>query len=165
MSENKSNNNRPLGFLLSPVVLLRLSSILLVFLMLGHMSAYPWATHGLQETQLVNSMKSLQFVFWGVGSSYWNLYLGWALWMGVSLTTLAVILWLLADLARVAPRRVGFIAAAIAATCVIGAYLSLRYWYFPPFHFYTAICAMLLTVAVQLLRQQAMFPDGKTGRL
>ena len=165
MPENKSNNNRRLGFLLSPVVLLRVSSILLVLLMVGHMSAYPWATHGLQETQLVNSMKSLQFVFWGAGSSYWSLYFGWALWMGVSLTTLAIILWLLADLARVAPRRVGVIAGVIAASCVIGAYLSLRFFYFPPFLFYTVICVMLLTVAVQLLRQQTMFADGKTEKL
>ena len=165
MPENKSNNNRRLGFLLSPVVLLRVSSIRLVLLMVGHMSAYPWATHGLQETQLVNSMKSLQFVFWGAGSSYWNLYFGWALWMGVSLTTLAIILWLLADLARVAPRRVGVIAGVIAASCVIGAYLSLRFFYFPPFLFYTVICVMLLTVAVQLLRQQTMFADGKTEKL
>jgi hypothetical protein len=165
MSENKSNNKRLLGFLLSPVVLLRLSSILVVLLMVGHMSAYPWSTHGLQETQLVDSMKTLQFEFMGEHSSYWSLYFGWGLWMGVSLLTLAIILWLLADLARVAPRRVGVIAGVIAASCVIGAYLSLRFFYIPPFLFYSAISVMLLTVAVQLLRQQTMFSDGKTEKL
>lgn len=161
MSENKSNNKRLLGFLLSPVVLLRLSSILVVLLMVGHMSAYPWSTHGLQETQLVDSMKTLQFEFMGEHSSYWSLYFGWGLWMGISLLTLAIILWLLADLARVAPRRVGVIAGVIAASCVIGAYLSLRFFYIPPFLFYSAISVMLLTVAVQLLRQQAMFSMEK----
>jgi hypothetical protein len=165
MSENKSNNKRLLGFLLSPVVLLRLSSILVVLLMVGHMSAYPWSTHGLQETQLVDSMKTLQFEFMGEHSSYWSLYFGWGLWMGISLLTLAIILWLLADLARVAPRRVGVIAGVIAASCVIGAYLSLRFFYIPPFLFYSAISVMLLTVAVQLLRQQTMFSDGKTEKL
>ena len=159
MPENKSNNNRRLGFLLSPVVLLRVSSILFVLLMAGHMSAYPWATHGLQETHLVDSMKTLQFEFLGEHSSYWSLYFGWGLWTGASLLTLAIIVWLLADLARVAPRRVGVIAVVIAASCVIGAYLSLRYWYFPPFVFYSVICAMLLTVAVQLLTRDELLPS------
>ncbi|HEX4023052.1 MAG TPA: hypothetical protein VHX63_18050 [Acidobacteriaceae bacterium] len=165
MSENKSINNRPLAFLLSPVVLLRLSSILLVLLMVGHMSAYPWSTHGLQETQLVDSMKSLQFVFMGEHSSYWSLYFGWGLWMGVSLLTLAIILWFLPDLARLAPRPVGVITGVISASCLIGAYLSLRFFYMPPFLFYLVICVCLLTVAVQLLRQQTMFADGKTEKL
>jgi hypothetical protein len=115
MSEDKSNNKRLLGFLVSPFVLLRLSSILFVLLMAGHMSAYPWATHGLQETQLVDSMKSLQFVFMGERSSYWSLYFGWGLWMGVSLLTLAIILWFLADLARLASRCMGVITGVISA--------------------------------------------------
>jgi len=133
--------------------------------MFGHMSAYPWSTHGLQETQLVDSMKTLQFEFMGERSSYWSLYFGWGLWMGVSLLTLAIILWVLSDLTRLAPRGVGVVAGVISASCLIGAYLSLRYFYIPPFLFYMVICVMLLTVAVQLLRQQTMFADGKTEKL
>jgi len=164
-SENKPNKSRLPGFLCSPVGLLRLSSILFVGLMIGHMSAYPWSTHGLQETQLVDSMKTLQFEFMGERSSYWSLYFGWGLWMGVSLLTLAIILWLLSDLTRLAPRRVGVITGVISASCLIGAYLSLRFWYIPPFLFYSVICVMLLTVTVQLLRQQTMFADGRTEKL
>ena len=165
MSENKSNNKRLLGFFVSPVVLLRLSSVLVVLLMVGHMSAYPWSTHGLQETQLVDSMKSLNFEFMGERSSYWSLYFGWGLWMGVSLLTLAIILWLLADLTRFAPRSVGVITGVISASCLIGAYLSLRFFYIPPFLFYSVICVILLTAAVQLLGQQTMFTDGKKDAL
>jgi len=160
-SENKPNKSRLLRFLRSPAGLLRLSSILLVLLMVGHMSAYPWSTHGIQETQLVDSMKTLQFQFMGEHSSYWSLYFGWGLWMGVSLMTLAIILWLLADLARLAPRRVGFITAVISASCLIGAYLSLRFFYIPPVLFYSVICVMLLTAAVQLLTRN-IDPDNIT---
>jgi len=39
MSEN--NNKRLTRFVVSPVVLIRLSSILVVVLMAGHLSAYP----------------------------------------------------------------------------------------------------------------------------
>jgi hypothetical protein len=167
MSENKSKNKRLVGFLLSPVVLLRLSSILVVLLMVGHMSAYPWSTHGLRETQLVYSMKSLNFEFMGERSSYWSLYFGWGLWMGVSLLTLAIILWLLADLARLAPRRVGVITGIISASCLVGAYLSFRFFYLPPFLLFSVICVILLTAAVQPLRHFAtdfaLQPDVPTG--
>ena len=159
MSESKSNDKRLLGFLGSPLILIRLSAILFVGLMVGHMSAYPWTNHGLQETQLVDSMKSLNFEFMGERSSYWSLYFGWGLWMGVSLLTLAIILWLVSDLARLAPRRVGVITGVISASCLIGAYLSFRFFYIPPLLFYLAICLILLTATVQLLRQQTKFTD------
>jgi hypothetical protein len=159
MSESKSNNKRLLGFLGSPLILIRLSAILFVGLMVGHMSAYPWTNHGLQETQLVDSMKSLNVEFMGERSSYWSLYFGWGLWMGVSLLTLAIILWLVSDLARLAPRRVGVITGVISASCLIGAYLSFRFFYIPPLLFYLAICLILLTATVQLLRQQTKFTD------
>jgi hypothetical protein len=106
MSENKPNSKRLLGFLVSPVVLIRLSSILVVLLMVGHTSAYPWTSiHGLQETRLVDLMKSVEFEFLGERSTYWSLYFGWGLLISVLLLTLAIILWLLSDLARLAPRR------------------------------------------------------------
>jgi hypothetical protein len=159
MSESKSSNKRLLGFLGSPPILIRLSAILFVGLMVGHMSAYPWTNHGLQETQLVDSMKSLNFEFMGERSSYWSLYFGWGLWMGVSLLTLAIILWLVSDLARLAPRRVGVITGVISASCLIGAYLSFRFFYIPPLLFYLAICLILLTATMQLLRQQTKFTD------
>jgi len=159
MPEGKSNNKRLLGFLGSPLILIRLSAILFVGLMVGHMSAYPWTNHGLQEIQLVDSMKSLNFEFMGERSSYWSLYFGWGLWMGVSLLTLAIILWLVSDLARLAPRRVGVITGVISASCLIGAYLSFRFFYIPPLLFYLAICLILLTATVQLLRRQTKFTD------
>jgi len=163
MSENKSNNKRLLGFLVSPVVLIRLSSILVVLLMAGHTSAYPWtSTHGLQEIQLVDSMKSVEFEFLGERSTYWSLYYGWGLLISVLLLTLAIILWLLSDLARLAPRRLGVITGIISASCLVGAYLSFRFFYIPPFLFFSAICVILLTAAVQLLRQQTMFTDVKS---
>jgi len=44
MCEKKSINRRRLGLLSSPVVLIRLGSVLFVGLMIGHMSAYPWTS-------------------------------------------------------------------------------------------------------------------------
>ena len=73
-----------LQFLTSSVVLIRASSILVVLLMAGHLSAYPWAAnHGPQETQLIDSMKSVGFEFLGelqrigisiLAGEFWSLF-------------------------------------------------------------------------------------------
>lgn len=155
MSGNRSNNKRLLGLLVSPVVLIRLSSILVFFLMIGHMSAYPWtSTHSLQETQLVDSMKSVELEFFGERSAYWSLYFGWGFLVGVLLLTLAIILWLLSDLARLAPRPVGVISGISSVSCLVGAYLSYRFFYIPPILFFCLTCVILLAAAVQLRRQR-----------
>ncbi|HTI10882.1 MAG TPA: hypothetical protein VL832_20065 [Puia sp.] len=153
MSENKSNNSR-VGFFTSPVTLIRLSSILFVFLTIGHTSAYPWTSNNVpQEKQLAGSMKSVDLVFFGERSSYWSLYFGWGLFVAVLLLTLAIILWLLSDIARLAPRRVGVITGIISATCLVGAYFSFRFFYTPPFIMLSVMFVILLTAALQLLRQ------------
>jgi hypothetical protein len=73
----------------SPRVLFRVSSILMAGLMVGHMSAYPWVSiKATQESQLRTMMKSLPFVFMGERSTYWNLYFGWGILVGVLLLTL-----------------------------------------------------------------------------
>jgi len=152
MSGNRSNNKR---LLVSPVVLIRLSSILVFLLMIGHMSAYPWtSTHSLQETRLVDSMKSVELEFFGERSAYWSLYFGWGVLVGVLLLTLAIILWLLSDLARLAPRPVGVISGISSVSCLVGAYLSYRFFYIPPILFFCLTCVILVAAAVQLRRQQ-----------
>ena len=121
-----SNTKARSRFLLSPVALLRLSSLLFVFLMFGHMSAYPWSSaSSLQEAQLVASMKSTDFTFMGERSSYWGLYFGWGILVALLLFTMAAMLWLLSDLARLAPRRVGVITGVISASCLIGATIKI----------------------------------------
>lgn len=153
MPDSTSNGKRQSGFLASPVALTRLSSLLFVFLMFGHMSAYPWSSaESPQETHLVASMKSIDFNFMGEHSTYWSLYFGWGLLLGVLLFSMAAMLWLLSDLSRLVPRRVGIIAAIISAVCGIGAYLSFRYFYVPPLLCFSANCIILLTVAARLLR-------------
>src|SRR5258708_19727214 len=104
MYETTSINKRPLGFLSSPVVLIRLSSILFVGLMIGHMSTYPWASnHALQETQLVDLMKSVDFVFMGERSTYWNLYFVFAALIAVLLLSFYIIPSLFSHLPLLAP--------------------------------------------------------------
>ena len=139
----------------SPVVLIRLSSILFVGLMIGHMSAYPWTSaHDPRETKLIELMMDIPFEFAGERSTYWSLYFGWGLLVGVLLLELAVILWISSNLAEIGSRGVGAICVVVSATSLVGAYLSFRFFYIPPFLFYSVICVILATAAVQLQRRQ-----------
>jgi hypothetical protein len=153
MYEKRSISKRPFGLLFSPVVLIRLGSTLYGGLMIGHMSAYPWtSTHNLPETQLVGLMKTVAFEFIGEHSTYWHLYFGWGLLVGVLLLALAVTLWRLSDIAHIAPRSVGSISGIISGASLVGAYLSFRFFYIPPFLFFSVLCAILAAAAVQLLK-------------
>jgi len=138
---------------LSPATLIRVGSILIVGLMIGHMAAYPWTSmKALQETQLTTLMKSVPFTFMGERSTYWNLYFGWGVLVAVLLLALASILWILPDFATLRPRSAGAISAIVAIASLFGAYLSFRFFYIPPFALFSMICATLTGATTQLLR-------------
>ena len=159
----------------SPVVLMRISSILLFLTMLGHAAAYPWTstTQNPRELKLVESMINTPYVFYsntpyawfGERTTYWGLYFGWGILVPVLLLALAVTLWTLSGLAHLDPRSIGTICAALAATSLVGAFISIRFFFTPPVLTYSTICILLMTAAVQLLRQQTMFEDERTEKL
>ena len=160
MTENKSNNKRPLGFLASPVVLIRISSILFFLTTLGHSAGYPWTstTQDPREAKLVESMmdtpyvffSNTPYVFFGERTTYWGLYFGWGLLVPVLLLALAVVLWILSGLAHLGPRSVGTMCAVLSAASLVGASISVRFFFTPPFLTYSMTCILLMTAAVQL---------------
>jgi hypothetical protein len=129
---------------LSPTILIRVGSIQMVGLMIGHMSAYPWTT----------LMKSVPFEFMGERSTYWNLYFGWGVLVAVLLLALASILWILPDFAMFRPRSAGAISAIVSSASLVGAYRSFRFFYIPPFILFSIICATMTGATTQLLRQR-----------
>ena len=148
----------------SPVVLMRVSSILFFLTMFGHAAGYPWTstTRDLRETMLVESMKDTPYVFFshtpyrffGEHTTYWRLYFGWGLLVPILLLTLAVVVWILSDLAHLDSRNVGAISGVLSAASLAGAYISFRFFFTPPVLTYSAICILLMTAAVQLLRRR-----------
>ena len=153
-AENKSNNKGLRGFFTSPVALIRVSSILVFFETVGHLTGYPWtSSHVLQETKLVNSMKTVDFLFFGERSSYWNLYFGWGLFIAVLLLTLAIILWFLSNLAHFAPKQIAAVTGIISTGLLACTYLSFRFFYLPSSLLLSVTCLALLTATVQLLRK------------
>ena len=162
MAESKSHRLR--AFFGSPVALMRVSSILFFLTMFGHAAAYPWTstTRDLRETMLVESMKDTPYVFFshtpyrffGEHTTYWGLYFGWGILVPVLLLTLAVLVWILSDLAHLDSRNVGAICGVLSAASLAGAYISFRFFFTPPVLTYSAICILLMTAAVQLLRRR-----------
>ena len=129
MPDGKLHNSQGL----SPTILIRVGSILMVGLMIGHMAAYPWTSmKALQETQLTTLMKSVPFEFMGERSTYWNLYFGWGVLVAVLLLALASILWILPDFAMFRPRSAGAISAIVSSASLVGAYLSVRFFIYHP---------------------------------
>src|SRR5215510_3364049 len=117
---------------LSPVTLIRVGSILMVGLMIGHMSAYPWTSmKALRETQLTTLMKSVPFEFMGERSTYWNLYFGWGVLVAVLLLALASILWILPDFVMFRPRSAGAISAIVSSASLVCASRSFCVLYLP----------------------------------
>ena len=167
MMSNQKSTSRWWG---SPVVLMRLSAILFFVTMLGHSMAYPWTstTQDPRETMLVEAMKDTPYVFFshtpyrvfGEHTTYWGLYFGWGLLLPVLLLALAVVIWILSDLAQLGSRSVGAICGIVSAASVVGAYISLRFFFTPPFLTYSVICILLMTAAVQLLRRPKRPTEG-----
>jgi len=152
--EMKTNIKQLPDFLHSAVGLIRLSSVLFLILTIGHTWGYPWTSgQNLGEKHLVASMKSVDLIFAGERSSYWSLYFGWGLYVAVFLLTLTIILWLLPNIARLAPRYAGVIIRIISVSCMAGAYLSFRFFYIPPFILLSAICVILQVAALKLMKQ------------
>jgi hypothetical protein len=152
MSENFISPGKSSRFGVSPVLLIRASSIVFAGLMIGHLSGYPWSSNDVdQQIKLVRLMKSVNFVFAGERQTYWGLYLGWGVLVALLLLTIAIILWLVSDLARLAPRRVGAITGVVSAISLIGCYISYRFFYIPPAVFFAVLCGVLLAATVQLL--------------
>ena len=141
------------GFFQSPIVLIRISAILIVLEAVGHMTGYPWTSSRVpEETQLVHSMKAVDFLFFGERSTYWNLYSGWGLFIAVLLLTLAIFLWLLSNLAPIASRQVGGITGLISASLLACAYLSFRFFYLPSSLLLSATFVILLMATARLMR-------------
>lgn len=147
----------------SPVTLMRVSSVFIFLTMFGHSVAYPWTstTQDPREAQVVESMKHVSYVFFshtpyayfGEHTTYWGLYFGWSLLLPVLLLSIAVVLWIFSGLAYLDPPRISAICAVLSVASLIGAYISFRFFFTPPVITYSVSCILLMTAAVQLLRQ------------
>ena len=84
------------------------------------------------ETIAVAAMKSNQFVVMGSTRTFWDFYMGMGLAATLSLTLEAIVLWMLASLARNHANQLRPILIVFALSYVAFAMISYRYFFFGP---------------------------------
>jgi len=136
---------------------LRIASILALVQAIAHtamfLAAHP--THGPEEIAVVAAMKSHAFLFGGFRRTYWDMYFGYGLLAALVVAFEAVLLWLLAGLARDEPARLRPVIALLIAYNVAHAALLFRYFFLVPIVADAVVTLTLLTAFVSARKTAA----------
>lgn len=140
--------------LLTPTLFLRIASGLTVLYAAGHAmgGTESWSPAG--ETDVLQSMRTFEFDVMGATRTYMHFYLGFGVYITVLLLLQAVLVWQLASLARVDPRRARPLVGTLSVGSLIGTFVVWRFIFAVPALFSLA-CAACMTVAYILMRSTA----------
>ena len=105
--------------------------------------------HGAAEVAVVEAMRSAFFDFGGFAPhSYWEMYIGYGLFVALNCLIQAVVLWLLASRWRADPRSARPLVAVFLAANLLYAALVARFFFRLPMWFDLAIAGLLTAVLV-----------------
>jgi len=126
--------------------LLRISSILSLLFWAGHTLGRPWTPAKAADAQaVVQSMKALSFDAMGSSRSYWDFYYGFGVSISVYMLAQALVLWLMASMARTDAARLRPLIAVFALTHIVNAFIVGKYFFILPliFSLVIALCLIL----------------------
>lgn len=133
---------------MKPPLLLRITSVLLLVFAAGHTyGALATPSRGLAEAVVFSGMRSFQFDIMGVSRTHWEFYVGFSLFLSVSLFLLAVLVWQIANIATLYPARVWPMVFALFVAHVGFAVLCWVY-FFPAPAVVTSVATIFLGWAV-----------------
>lgn len=147
---------------MSPTFWIRIAAVSYAFFGLGHTAGMFTPSRGLDEARLFAAMRAYGFDAMGVQRTHWDFYHGFGWYLCVLTWSYAVLLTLVASLARrdgaaAAP----FVATLLLASCASTA-LCVRYFFAAPA--ITSVAATIaLTVAMASLIRQAMASSVATA--
>ncbi len=132
---------------MSPALLYRIASVLLVLFAAGHTLGFRrvdprW---GLDAT--IGALKATQFQVQGFTRSYWGFYTGFGLFVTVLLVFTGILAWQLGALPKDTLRSLRVVTWALALSFVAVTFLSWRYFFIAPVVFSGVIAACLLLAA------------------
>jgi len=141
---------------MKPHVLLRAASLLtLIHAVLHTFGGLLHApSRGPKEAELLSAMKAFQFDAMGSLRTYWDFYLGFGLFVTVSLVLLAVLMWQLGSLVKVDPAKARPFIASLTVAFIAIAVLSWAFFFVAPL-VTEVLIAVLLGVAYVLARPAA----------
>jgi hypothetical protein len=137
---------------MKPALPLRVASILALTAALGHTLLFLTykPTHGPAEIVVISEMQTHVFSFGGFLHSYWQLYLGYELFVTISCLVECALLWQLARLSTAAPLSIRPMIAILCLGEVATSILMLKFFFFIPImvHIATALCLVLALVTI-----------------
>lgn len=143
---------------MTPMIPLRVASILTLLYCAGHTLGRPWTpAQGSGETAVIAGMRSQQFVLEGFTRTYWDFYTGFGFAISGYLLLLAVVLWQLSGLAKAGSSRLRPLIAAFAAAFLFNAVVVWKFFFTTPAVFATAI-ALTLGFAFYAARLSSSVP-------
>lgn len=147
-SRSSGLSDRSMGVPVKPHVLLRAASALTVVHAALHTigGLFGAPTHGQPEIDVRNAMQGFRFDAMGSLRSYWDFYFGFGLFVSVSLSVLAILMWQLGGLARLDPARARPPIATLCLAFVAFTLVSCGYFFVAPI-VVEAIIAVLLALA------------------
>jgi hypothetical protein len=129
---------------------LRAAAVLTLLYCAGHTMGMPWTPYTDPEaTSVLETMKSHSFEAEGFKGTYWDLYFGFGLVISVYLLVQAVVLWLVASLARTDAVRVRPIVVSFLIAFALNAVLSWKYFFVVPVVM-AGLIAICLAIALVL---------------
>ena len=130
-------------------LLLRIVSVVALLQFIGHGTMFVRArpTHGPQEVEVVQAMRSHAFTFALAPRTYWDMYFGYGLEAAFVCLVEAVLFWLLAATASETGALVKSVAGLFAIANVAHIIMLVRYFAFPVPMVFDALIAVGLVAA------------------
>ena len=130
---------------MSPSVLYRVASVLLVLFGLGHQLGFRRVDPRWGVDSAIGALKASQFQVQGMTRTYWDFFSGLGFFVTVFLFFAAILAFQLARLSRESLRSLGLVRWAFAVSFVMITLLSWRYFFVAPLVFssFVALCLLL----------------------
>jgi len=135
----------------TPRFLTRSASVVVMIYAFGHSRSYPWTpVIGPSQDELLRQLQNNTFDVLGVHRSYWDFYIGFGIDISIVQFTLALTLWLLADVLEISPKKMALILGLFSLSYLAGSVVMWRYFFLPPFVLSSLIVLLTLIAAIKL---------------
>ena len=134
---------------MKPRIWLRIAAVLQALGTVGHnletLSTKP--THGPQEQAVFDAMRGFQFNIMGATRSTWDFYRGYQFSTTVTFVLMVVLIWMLSNMSRSAPREARPLVLAILVAQIFNAVISWQFFFAGP-GVVGGLIALCLAIAV-----------------
>ena len=132
---------------MSPSLLYRIASVLLVLFGLGHQLGFRRIDPRWGVDSAIGTLKSTQFQVQGMTRTYWDFFSGFGFFVTVLLFFAAILAFELAGLSRETLRSLGIVTWAFALAFVVITLLTWRYFFIAPLVFSSLVALCLVMAA------------------